>query len=236
MNSAITSCLRVALPAALLLVVGSANAVAETVEVSIGSTARWMRSASIDSIAADDSNAAFTLSAGLKLNQISLPGIDLYVDANFDKSSFDGVAFERIDSETSITSYAVGVRAHHQLPYLGSRLSAFGRARLGAAKVSLRLSDALYRADPMHDEGWSGTAHLGGGMDLMVIPKGRLSKIALGLRAEAGYTAFAKQAFDAKPESDGDDGGVITIPTAAAPLGERDVSAWTFNFGVVGRF
>ena len=133
MNSAVTSSLRVALPAALVLIFGSPAAFAETVEVSIGSTARWMHSASIDSISADDSNASFSLSAGLKLPRISLPGIGLYIDASFDKSSFDGVAFARIDSETSITSYALGVRADHQLPYLGKRLSAFGRVRMGAA-------------------------------------------------------------------------------------------------------
>ena len=236
MNRAVTSSFRVALPAALALIVGSANAFAENVELTIGSTARWMRSSSIDAVSADDSNAALSLSAGVKLNQITLPGIDLYVDASFDRSSLEGISFERIDSEISITSYSLGARAHHQLPYLGSRLSLFGRARMGAAKVSLELSDALYRAEPMRDQGWAGTAHLGGGMEVMVIPKGKLSKVALGLRAEAGYTAFAKLALDAKPEDDGGDGDVITIPTVAAPLGELDVSAWTFNVSLVGRF
>ncbi len=230
--------LAIVLLAAPLLAAGAGTAAADRFDLSIGSTSRWMHDPSIDTLTADSSNAAFSLGVGYRLGEMILPGLDLYLEAGFEHSSFAGTSFQQIDSDVGITGGSIGARASYLLPRLRSHAAVFARAALGTSRVTLTLSDYYSGTDPTKDWDWTSTGHLGGGIDLYAIRKqaagGGLA--GLGLRLEAGYTRFGAVDLDAIPEHASGDPDAITIPTASAPLGSLNVSAWTFSVGLLGRF
>jgi hypothetical protein len=223
---------------ALLVLLGAfsspRSASADTYEVSIGSTARWMPSSTIDAIADDDSHLAFSLGVAFKLNRVSVPFVDLYLDAMLETGGVDGETFQRIDTEAGLLSGTLGVRAQRDL---SPRLAGFGRAALGVARVSLSMTDGYSYSEAMKDHGNAGAVYLGAGADFIALRKpwrpGSKTTVTMGLRAEFGYSAITCVPMRALSESGGD--GAITIPTQATSVGGLDMSAWSFRLGLVWR-
>jgi len=226
-----------ALLAALALAVSANLAAADEYEVSIGSTGRWLSSDSMDAITADDSHAAFSLGAALRLDRVSIPLFHLYLDAMLERGSIDGDTFQRIQSETSLLNGMIGARAERRL---SNHLFAFGRAAFGMARVSLSLTDEYSNADAIKDHGLAGTTYFGGGLDLAAIrkPPSRNSTrmITIGLRAEAGYSALTSVHMRSVPEGASDEEGTIRIPTYSTAIGDVNLSAWSFRLAFFGRF
>ncbi len=226
-----------ALFVALALAAGSTVAHADDFEVSIGSTGRWTTSSTIDALTDDGSHAAFSLGAALRLNRISIPLFDLYLDVGMETGSLSGTTFQQIQTEAGLLNGMVGVRAQRRL---SKYFYGFGRAAIGMARVSLSLTDDYSYTDPIEDKGVAGSTYFGGGLDLIAIrkPRSRTSKkmITIGLRAEAGYSAFTSVHLRAVPESDSDADGTIHIPTHSAGIGDLNLSAWDFRVALFGRF
>jgi len=222
---------------ALALVAAPTTAAADNYELSIGSTARWMHRGSMDAVTADNSHNAFSVGVAIRLNRVTIPFFDLYVDAMVETGSIDGETFQRIDSETSMLHGMVGARAQRRL---SKHFYGFGRAAIGTAKVSLTLRDTYSYTESMEDRGVAGTTYWGGGLDLIAIrkPRTQTSKkmITMGLRAEAGYTAFTSVSMRAVPASANSDDDIIRIPTKSIDIGDVNLSAWSFRVGLYGRF
>lgn len=206
---------------------------AQQYELSIGSTTRYMGSDSVDALTADSSMGMFSIAAGFHLNQVHLPLFDLLADVSLDTGTFGGTTFQRIQSESRVTTGMVGARLRWTVSPRGSF---YGRAMLGASRVSLSLEDMASSA-ALGDAGWSASTYLGGGVELLparLVRNGH-ERFSLGVRLEGGY--FASTSVKMRAVSTDDKGAnVLRLPTTMASLGSLDPSGWSLRFAVVTRF
>ncbi len=209
------------------------SASAQQYELSIGSTTRYMGSDSVNALTADDSMGMFSIAAGFRLNQVHLPLFELLADASLDTGTFGGTTFQRIDSKSRVTSGMVGARLRWTVSPRGSF---YGRAMLGASRVSLSLED-LASSARLGDAGWSASTYLGGGVEFLparLVRNGR-ERFSVGVRLEGGY--FASTPVKMRAVSTDDMGAnVLRLPTTMASLGSLNPSGWSLRFAVVTRF
>lgn len=217
------------------LLVAANTAFADRVELSLGTTAHYLRSSSAEAIT-DDNMAAFSLTGAVEIPWIHLPGTETLLELGFEAGAVGDRSFQTMNTDSSLLHATIGARLRRPL---WSRLVLNGRAAFGAARVKVKFSDAFSAVEPISDREYAASAYLGTGLDLL-LAHGRNRKhdtrYALGLRAELGYQAMAGVELFGDPESRSDDDDIIRIPAASASLSDLDLSSWTFRFGVVGRF
>ncbi len=221
--------------AVLGVVLAQAPAHAERFDLSIGSTVRYARSASVDALSADDAHSFFSLIGAVRLDRPLIPGFDLFLEGTFETGSIEGTSLRRIDSSTGITGAMVGGRVQRSLP---RRITGFARVGFGMSKMSLSLTDRLGGAATLRDSAYVGTTYVAAGLEFLPIRRrdaGGAVRFAMGLRVEVGYLASTSAEMYANPENDGDD-SALRIPTAPASLGTLDASGRTYRVGLVGRF
>jgi hypothetical protein len=207
-------------------------AAAERYEIGFTSGARHMVSASVDALTADDTHPVLAASAALDLTPIRIAGFALEVSGTYERLALSGTTFQRVESDLSVHSLRVGGRLRRAL---SPRWSAFGSLDMGWTTGSLRLHDAFSgNARPTHDRAHAASSVLGGGVDLSLMRHASQPRFSFGLRGQLDYTVSSALAFSGAPEAGAP--GELNIPTLSAPLGDIDLSGWSFRLGLFGRF
>lgn len=219
--------------AILFTVATEAPAAAQRYQLSVGTTARWLHSGSMDALT-DDNLAAFSLAGAVGVERLGLLGFDLSIDGALDTGSVAGTTFQTIETETAIALMTLGVRAQRALT---DRWQVQGRAALGGARVRVELTDRYAGSGRLTDSAYTPAAYLGAGTELILARRNRadgVTSFALGLSAELGYLLAA--AADMSPRPPQPDDGVIRIPEMSTSLGELDVGGASLRFAVVSHF
>jgi hypothetical protein len=200
---------------------------ADRYEVSAHSGVRWMTAESLDALAAEDGHGQAGVVASVGLDAVRPLGMTLFVDAIYDYAAVEGTTFGRVQSSLSVHSMMLGARLERPL---WRAVSGWGRVSLGYATGSLSLTDAFTSsARATSDRAHGAVSTVGAGVDVAVA---RAERRALGVRLGFDYTRATSLAFKAAPE----DGGALAIPVLSASLGELDLSGWSYQLGLYGRF
>lgn len=211
------------------------SASADRIDISMGSSNRYLHSSSIDTVTSDDSHAMFSLGVGWQLNRVRLPGLRFAVDAELDVGGWEGVSFQRMQTETSLVSGLLGARA---IWPVSGMTSFFGRAALGLTHVSLELRDGGSSAPYLADDRIAASTYVGGGLDFVPLRTERQGRetFGFGLRLEGGYFASTPVSMRAVPRGTNTADDAILIPTEEADLGSLNVSAWVARIALVARY
>lgn len=224
-----------ALASAVLITGAAEQAYADRFELSLGSAAHIMPSDSVDALT-DDQLALFSMTGALAIDRIHVPFFDrFYIEGTFEAGGMGGTSFQTLESSTSVFSWALGAHLRRDL---SERLSIHGRANIGVAHVDLTISDPFMDTPMLSDAGYTGIAYVGAASDFVFAKRRRAGsrRLALGLRAELGYSAALPLELHARPDASDREEGAIIIPESAASLGTLNLSAWSMRVGVVGRF
>lgn len=201
-------------------------------EVSLGATARALRSPGANALTGANL-AGMSLGIardlghdlGLYRDAGPLPGLTLWAEAGFVTGSADGTMFQALS--TSIDELAVtgGFAARYRLH---RRLTASARVALGAQRARVAITDGT--GTTAYDHGWAAMASAGAALDLFLTTRPRFG---LGLRLEAGYVAAQGIALTLHTDRPGD---AIPLAMTALSLGHLDLGGPTAGLALLGQF
>lgn len=217
-----------AVAAAVATLTAAAPARADTAnELSIGGTARALRSPSANAVTGDNL-AGLTLGAAHDIGSlgIALPGdLHLWAEAGLSATSADGTMFQSLSTQLGEVGLTAGIAARYPLHRL---VTASARVALGAQRARFSITDpaGAYASD----HGWGAIAQAGAALDLVATAR---HQFGLGVRFELGYVAARGIALTPRRDRSDD-----TIPLAMTELslGHLDLGGPTFAISALGQF
>jgi len=197
-------------------------------EVSLGGTARALRSSSANALTGTDL-AGVTLGVARNLGHdlgVSLsPGLTLWAEAGLVTGSADGTMFQSLSTSIDALGLTGGLAARYRLH---RRIAAGARVAFGAQRARVAITD---RSGTAYDHGWGAMASAAAALDVFLVTPPR--RFGLGLRLEAGYVAAQGIALTLHTDRPGD---AIPLTMTALSLGHLDLSGPTAALSLLGRF
>lgn len=204
----------------------TATAYAENNELTIGGTARALRTTSANALT-DDSLGGGTFAYARRLDLELLPGLELWPEATFAWGAARGTMFQTITTELDTLAFTIGARGRYSL--WRRNVAATARVDLGTARAAVALRDSAGRSAT--DHGWGATTSAAAGLELYLVRK---PQFGLGVRFELGAVAVSPIELTATPADDG--GDVLELDTMATSLGSLNLSGPMFAAALVGQF
>lgn len=207
---------------ALLLVCAAATpALADANEVSIGASARSLRSSSANAVSDDNlAGGELTYARGLPL---TLPGtLGLQAIGGFNWNSVSGTMFNTMQTDVDSTGFTVGLRARYALL---SRVVLNARVDLGMNRTSL---DLEMGGRTFSDGRWHAMTRGSLGADVYAV---QTSRVSVGARLEVGYVLAT--AADLAPREETGDSETIMLPETQASIGGLDLGGRYFSVSFV---
>jgi hypothetical protein len=196
-------------------------------ELSIGGTARALRSSSANALTGDNL-AGVALGAARDLGLLAggpVPDLSLWAEAGLVASSADGTMFQSLTTQIGELGLTGGVAARYRLHRL---IIASARLAVGAHRATLSITDSTGAS--ASDHGWGAIGQAGAAIDLVATAR---RQFGLGVRLELGYAAAQSIALIPRRSRPDD-----TIPLAMTelPLGHLDLGGPTLSFSMLGQF
>jgi hypothetical protein len=219
------------LPVALTLAVAAAAATAHADtnpnELSIGGTARALRSSSANALTGDNL-AGLTLGAARDLGIAGigpLPDLSLWAEAGLVANSAGGTMFQSLSTQIGQLGLTGGLAARYRLHRL---IAASARLALGAQRARVSISDPA--GSSASDHGWGAMASAGAALDLVATAR---RQFGVGVRFELGYVAAQGIALTPHRDQPGD---MIPLAMTELAIGHLDLSGPTLSVSVLGQF
>lgn len=192
-------------------------------ELSVGSSARALRSPSANALT-DHNLGGASFGAAVDLG-LDLGPASVWVEAGATTGSADGQMFQTLSTQIAAVDLTGGLRARVPLHRL---ITASARVELGAQRVRVDISDSA--GTSASDHGWGRMAAAGAALDLVTRPGARFG---FGVRVEVGYVMA--QAISLTPHRDVG-GDVLMLAMTDAALGALDLGGPTLGASLVGQF
>ena len=196
-------------------------------ELSIGGTARALRSSSANAVTGDNL-AGLALGAARDLGILDgggLPGLQLWAEAGLVATSADGTMFQSLSTSIGELGLTGGVAARYRLHRL---IAASARLGFGAQRARLSIRDQA--GTSASDHGWGAMAAAGAALDLVASARRQLG---IGVRFELGYVAAQGIALTPHRDHAGD---MIPLTMTELSIGHLDLSGPTLSVSVLGQF
>jgi hypothetical protein len=201
-------------------------------EVSLGATARALRSPSANALAGANlagASVGIARDLGHDLDVYHgswlAPGLTLWAEAGLVTGSAGGTMFQSLSTSIDELGLTGGLAARYRLH---RRITAGARVALGAQRVRAAITDGT--GTTAYDHGWGAMASASAALDLLLITPRRFG---LGLRVEAGYVAAQGIALTLHTDRPGD---AIPLTMTAFSLGHLDLSGPTAGLSLLGQF
>jgi hypothetical protein len=208
----------------------TAHADPDHIEVSLGASARALRSASANALTDRDLGGVALGVAreigrdlGIDSGPGALAGLSLWVEAGVITSTATGTMFQSLS--TSIEGVAVtgGLGARYRLHRV---VDLDLHAGLGAQRARVAISDTTTTA---YDHGWGLVAAASAGVDIFAVRR----PFGLGARLEAGYALAQGIAMTPHTDQPGD---ARPLAMTAAGLGRLDLSGPSASLSAFAQF
>ena len=201
-------------------------------EISLGATARALRSSSANTLtggnlAGASLGIARDLGHDLGVDRGSWlrPGLSLWLEAGLVTGSADGTVFQSLSTSIDALGLTGGLAARYRLH---RRITAGARVALGAQRVRAAITDST--GTTAYDHGWGAMASATAALDVFLLTPPRFG---LGLRVEAGYVAAQGIALTLHTDRPGD---AIALAMTELSLGHLDLGGPTAGVSLLGQF
>jgi hypothetical protein len=177
---------RIALAAAAAATAAAAGAHADTNrnELSLGGTARALRSSSANAITPDNL-AGVSLGAAHDLGLALRPQLALWAEAGLTTGTASGVMFQSLSTDLDELGLTGGLAARYRVHRL---IAVSARVALGAQRIHLRVGvpSSSSSSSSQSGDAWGATASAGAALDVFATAR---PPFGLGVRLELGYVA-----------------------------------------------
>lgn len=201
-------------------------------EVSLGATARALRSPSANALTGANLDGvslgvARDLGHDLGIDHGSwlAPGLTLWAEVGLVTGSADGTMFQSLSTAIDELGLTGGLAARYRLH---RRITAGAHVALGAQRVRAAITDST--GTTAYDHGWGVLASAAASLDMFIV---NAPRFALGLRLEAGYVAAQGIALTLHSDRPGD---AIPLAMTELSLGHLDLSGPTAGLSLLGQF
>jgi hypothetical protein len=192
-------------------------------ELSVGGSARALRSSSANALT--DRNLGGTAFGGARNLGLALGRASVWAEAGVTTGSADGEMFQTLSTELATVDLTGGLRARVPLHRL---ITASARVELGAQRVRVEIADRA--GTSASDHGWGRIASAGAALDLVTRPG---SRFGFGVRVEVGYVMAQAIALTPHRRVASD---VLMLAMTDAALGKLDLGGPTLGASLVGQF
>jgi hypothetical protein len=201
-------------------------------EVSLGATARALRSSSANALTgANLAGMSVGLARdlghdlGLYHGSWRAPGLTLWAEAGLVTGSADGTMFQSLSTSIDALGLTGGLAARYRLH---RRLTASGRVAVGAQRVRAAITDST--GTTAYDHGWGAMASASAALDVFIV---NASRFGLGVRLEAGYVAAQGIALTLHTDRPGD---ALPLAMTELSLGHLDLGGPSAGLALLGQF
>lgn len=216
------------LAAAAVLATAPAHADPNRDELSLGATARALRSSSANALTGANlagGSLGVARDVGHDLG-VALPAaLSLWLEAGFATGSATGEMFQSLATSIETLDLTAGLAARYRLHRL---LGASLRLATGAQRVRVALDD--HAGAPAYDHAWGARASAAVSLDLFALSR---PPLGLGVRLEAGYVAAQHLALTPHTDAPSD---ALTLAMTSAALGHLDLSGPSATVSLLGQF
>ena len=196
-------------------------------EISLGATARALRSSSANALTGANlagGSLGLARDLGHDLGLSLRPGLTLWLEAGLATGSARGTMFQSLSTTIDAIDLTAGLAARYRLLRL---VTASARLALGAQRARVAIDVPGVHT---YDHGWGGMASAAAALDVFALAR---PPFGLGVRVEAGYIAAQAIALTPHPE---EKDGTIELAMAASSLGHLDLSGPSFTVSLLGQF
>jgi hypothetical protein len=201
-------------------------------EVSLGGTARALRSSSANALtganlAGMSVGIARDLGHDLGIDHGSwlAPGLTLWAEAGLVTGSADGTTFQSLSTAIDELGLTGGLAARYRLH---RRITAGAHVALGAQRVRAAITDST--GTTAYDHGWGAMASAAAALDVFIV---NAPRFGLGVRLEAGYAVTQGIALTLHTDRPGD---AIPLAMTELSIGHLDLSGPSAGLSLLGQF
>lgn len=201
-------------------------------EVSLGATARALRSPSANALTGANlagGSLGVARDLGHDLGLALAPRLSLWLEAGLATASARGTMFQAMSTSIDAYDLTAGLAARYRIL---QRLTASARVALGAQRVRVAIDPhgGPTGDEAPYDHAWGALAAAGVALDGFLLAR---PPFGLGLRVEAGYVAARPFAVDLHVDPPD---GTNTLAMTGASLGRLDLSGPSVAVSLLGQF